>query len=629
MLATDLVSGTKYEDPNADGTLTDGTVPAGPTAWTVKAYTDAATPVFVKSTTTSTTDGTYSMDLEPGSYLICEVVRANWTQSAPGNTACSSVSGVGAGGHHVTVTSSGTFGGRDFGNYTTGTVSGTKYEDPNADGTLTDGTVPAGPTAWTIKAYTDAATPVFVKSTTTSTTDGTYSLTLDPGNYIVCEVPQTSWFQSTPANTNCSGISGVSPGGHQVTVTSSSTTTGKNFGNYRQGTVSGTKYEDPNADGTLTAGTAPAGPNAWPIEAWTDAATPVFVKSTTTSTTDGPYSLTLNPGNHTACDVPQTSWTQSAPSNTNCSGISGVSLGGHKVTVTSGSSATGRNFGNYTTGTVSGRKFDDVNANGNDDSGTESGLAGRTIRAYVDTSGDGTLQSGETTIAASTTTAGSAGAYSLSLNPGTYVLCEVSQNNWTQSAPSNTLCAALPAGQGVSPAGYAVTVTSHSATSARDFGNWPRGSISGYKWNDLNGNTNYDTGEQKLQGWTIKLCSDWACNTVLQTTTTDANGNYTFGGLLPGTYYVRETLKAGWVQTSPFIGYYSVVLSPTTPTTATDKNFGNQVPSGSTMTDSSFQLKDDLSPWTVNDFEILMSSKNTIVATNPGQFYYHQRATNN
>src|SRR5207302_873310 len=161
---TGTVSGKIGRASSRESALTDGTVPAGPTAWTVKAYTDAATPVFVKSTTTSTTDGTYSMDLEPGTYLICEVVRANWTQSAPGNTACSSVSGAGAGGHHVTVTSSGTFGGRDFGNYTTGTVSGTKYEDPNADFTLTDGTVPATLFPYTTHFRSDAATPVFVKS---------------------------------------------------------------------------------------------------------------------------------------------------------------------------------------------------------------------------------------------------------------------------------------------------------------------------------------------------------------------------------------------------------------------------------------------------------------------------------
>ncbi len=73
---------------------------------------------------------------------------------------------------------------------------------------------------------------------------------------------------------------------------------------------------------------------------------------------------------------------------------------------------------------------------------------------------------------------------------------------------------------------------------------------------------------------------------------------------------------------------------------ATDPNQGNNsstdadtvgaatIGSTSTMTDSSFQLKDDLSPWTITDFEILLNAKNVVVATNPGQFYYHQRATN-
>jgi hypothetical protein len=59
------------------------------------------------------------------------------------------------------------------------------------------------------------------------------------------------------------------------------------------------------------------------------------------------------------------------------------------------------------------------------------------------------------------------------------------------------------------------------------------------------------------------------------------------------------------------------------------QDFGNaHFDSGSTMTDSAFRLVDDLQPWTIGDFEILMNPKNEIVATNPGQFYYHQRAVN-
>ena len=39
------------------------------------------------------------------------------------------------------------------------------------------------------------------------------------------------------------------------------------------------------------------------------------------------------------------------------------------------------------------------------------------------------------------------------------------------------------------------------------------------------------------------------------------------------------------------------------------------VGSGSTMTDSAFQLKDDLGPWTITDFEILLNNRNVVVAT--------------
>jgi uncharacterized repeat protein (TIGR01451 family) len=47
-----------------------------------------------------------------------------------------------------------------------------------------------------------------------------------------------------------------------------------------------------------------------------------------------------------------------------------------------------------------------------------------------------------------------------------------------------------------------------------------------------------------------------------------------------------------------------------------------------TMTNSAFQLQTDLGPWTITDFEILLNGQNTIVATNPGQFYFHPRVTN-
>jgi len=77
--------------------------------------------------------------------------------------------------------------------------------------------------------------------------------------------------------------------------------------------------------------------------------------------------------------------------------------------------------------------------------------------------------------------------------------------------------------------------------------------IVGNKWNDLNGDGIWDSNEAGLSGWTIFL--DTNGNRQLDTgevsTTTDANGEYVFNDLDPGTYNVAEVLQSGWVQTNP------------------------------------------------------------------------------
>ena len=79
------------------------------------------------------------------------------------------------------------------------------------------------------------------------------------------------------------------------------------------------------------------------------------------------------------------------------------------------------------------------------------------------------------------------------------------------------------------------------------------GSISGMKWNDLNGDGVKELGEPGLEGWTIYL--DENSNGTLDPTEpseiTDANGDYTFSDLPAGTYVVAEVQQPGWEQTFP------------------------------------------------------------------------------
>ncbi|MDI6712103.1 MAG: SdrD B-like domain-containing protein [Anaerosomatales bacterium] len=90
------------------------------------------------------------------------------------------------------------------------------------------------------------------------------------------------------------------------------------------------------------------------------------------------------------------------------------------------------------------------------------------------------------------------------------------------------------------------------------------GSISGHKYEDLDGNGMWDEGESGLAGWTIRLYrltlaipspnglapldlpSAW---TLVAETVTGEGGWYGFSGLLPGTYRVEEVGQPGWSMT--------------------------------------------------------------------------------
>ena len=96
------------------------------------------------------------------------------------------------------------------------------------------------------------------------------------------------------------------------------------------------------------------------------------------------------------------------------------------------------------------------------------------------------------------------------------------------------------------------------------------GMISGTKFYDVNGNGIQDAGEVGLPGWMIILNPGWGA------TLTDANGNYSFRALWPGTYIISEVLKPNWQQTCPVPippGTYTVPLSQGQ--TVTGKDFGN------------------------------------------------------
>jgi SdrD B-like domain len=205
----------------------------------IRAYTDAnGNGVIDPGETTiagsATTDGNgdYSISLNPGTYVVCEVLQATWTQSEPVNTKCAEIAELGDGGYAITVTSGSSDPGNDFGNFQGGTISGQKFKDADAGGDKDDGE--PGLMGWEIHVFGTDGQGNAVHEHATTDANGDYSFSVAPGSYTVCETTtgQTGWVQSFPTSgEDCSSHSGASGLGYSVTVTSGETESGKDFGN--------------------------------------------------------------------------------------------------------------------------------------------------------------------------------------------------------------------------------------------------------------------------------------------------------------------------------------------------------------------------------------------------------------
>jgi hypothetical protein len=82
-----------------------------------------------------------------------------------------------------------------------------------------------------------------------------------------------------------------------------------------------------------------------------------------------------------------------------------------------------------------------------------------------------------------------------------------------------------------------------------NFASFVTGAIRGSIFNDSNMNGVRDISDSALVNWTVLLSGP-----ASRTASTDSNGNFSFTGLGPGTYTVRESLLTAWMKTAPVSG---------------------------------------------------------------------------
>ncbi|HLW64574.1 MAG TPA: SdrD B-like domain-containing protein [Gemmataceae bacterium] len=283
---------------------------------------------------------------------------------------------------------------------------------------------------------------------------------------------------------------------------------------------------DGQVDNTIDAGIYPAasiGGNAWNdtngdgVQQGTETNFPgvtVYLESSgstvgaTTTDASGNYSFTgLTVGSFTVQFVAPATYEFSTPASDNFTLIPG-----QKATANAGLDQNAE---------VGGNVWLDSNDNAVNDAG-ETNVAGVTV--YL-------LNNSSATVGTATTDAN--GNYSFAnLAPGSYSIQFVA-----------------PAGDFFSTSSSdAVTLISGQTNNNVNAGLFQPAAVNGEVWSDTNANGVIDAGENGLAGITVDLVSG---TTTLTSTTTDANGNYSFAGLNPGSYSVQFVAPVGDLFSTP------------------------------------------------------------------------------
>lgn len=269
-----------------------------------------------------------------------------------------------------------------------------------------------------------------------------------------------------------------------------------------------------------------------------------------------------------------------------------------------------------TLGYISGRVFQDNNVtpNGTYEPATDSALSGVSIELRSGTTCSGGLLSTATTDAA--------GNYTFSLlNTGTYSVCETTQPTGTTNGITNagSIIATNGSTGTIGTASNPTTTSSQittiilnndggsgevSGSINNNFAEIVPSTISGRVFFDENNNGVQNGADNGINNVTIELLNN--VNTVIGTTTTDTNGDYSFTNLQPGTYSVREPNQpsntnngltiapaidnGGTTGTPTGVGTLpseiaTIILPPNTD--ATGHNFA-EIPYGRTITGSVF-----------------------------------------
>lgn len=508
------------------------------------------------SQTLTNANGDYEFtNLRPGLYSVVEVTPA---ELIDGEEHIGTINGVAVGQVGVNdvvtgilLTSAANAIDYDFCEHESAALSGFVYHDANENGVFDSGEEAIGSVAVTLLDSTGATI-----ATRQTGPDGSYAFTgLRAGSYTVIETQPRGWIDGRDSAGQIGGTTVGVAGNDRITQVAlkwGDKGVHYDFGELKPVSISGYVYHDRSNDGvrdpgeeaisgvTLEVIRVGGGPGQAPVAVTTNA--------------DGFYEATgLAPGEYRVVESQPATYLDGLDSLGEVGGhlLGSVTNPGDEISgivLASGQKGLQYNFGELRPVSISGYVYHDRTNNGERNPGDE-GLAGVQLQVINVAGGPG--QSGVTV------TTNADGFYEATgLAPGEYRVVESQPAAYQDGSDTAGTVGGVVRGTATNPgdAINGIVLISGEAGVQYNFGEYQLASLSGHvTLTDADGNcSGPGVIAPALADVLITLLD--ASGATLSTARTNANGEYSFNGLLPGTYTVVEQTPNGLINGEAHIG---------------------------------------------------------------------------